>query len=96
MNNEPEDFVDAEEIKEPPPETALELRRPSTPATLSEIAALGGEGVKIVQARVQILQTLKAASIAMTHPEDWLLFKDKDGNIKCLLWRCGSRWFLGI
>lgn len=89
MNNEPEDFVDAEEIKEPPPETALELRRPSTPATLSEIAALGGEGVKIVQARVQILQTLKAASIAMTHPEDWLLFKDKDGNIKCYLMDAG-------
>jgi hypothetical protein len=89
LQNGDETAIDAEEIPDLSAETALELRRPSTPATLSEIAALGGEGVKIVKARVQILETLKAASISMTHPEDWLLFKDKDGNIKCYLMDAG-------
>jgi hypothetical protein len=53
----------------------LALRRPDSPATLSELAALKGEALEIIEAREKIIQTLRLASIRATHPEDWVLFK---------------------
>jgi len=51
------------------------LRRPDVPVTLGELAALKGDAVDIITARVQILDTLRYASIRATHPEDWVLFR---------------------
>jgi hypothetical protein len=71
---------------------ALELRRPDIPVTLSELAALKGEAVEIIEARVQVLATLRKASIRATSPEDWLLFKAPDeqgGQIVGYLQDCG-------
>ena len=59
----------------PPHVDALTLRRPDVPVDLGELAALRGEAHEIVEARVQILETLRKASIRATHPEDWVLFK---------------------
>lgn len=75
------------------PETrALELRRPDIPVTLGELAAMKGEAVEIIEARVQILETLRRASIRATSPEDWLLFKSPDeqgGQVVGYLQDCG-------
>lgn len=59
--------------------TALQLaNHPTAPATLEQIAALGDGAVEIVRARIQVLQTLRKASIQATNPEDWLLFHAVD------------------
>jgi hypothetical protein len=74
------------------PVDALERRRPDIPVTLSELAALKGEAVEIIEARVQVLATLRKASIRATSPEDWLLFKAPDeqgGQIVGYLQDCG-------
>lgn len=72
---------------------ALELRRPDIPVTLSELAALKGEAVEVIEARVQVLETLRRAAIRATSPEDWLLFKSPDeqgGQITGYLQDCGA------
>jgi hypothetical protein len=58
--------------------TALDVRHPAAPATLEQIAALGDGANEIVRARIQVLQTLRKASIQATSPEDWLLFHAVD------------------
>jgi hypothetical protein len=63
---------------DPPTSDALALRRPDHPVTLSEIAAMRGEAVEIIEARVQVIETLRKASIRATSPEDWLLFKSPE------------------
>lgn len=71
---------------------ALTIRRPETPVTLAELAALKGEAQDVIQARVQIITTLRLASIRATHPEDWLLFRaplEQGGQIVGYLQDCG-------
>jgi hypothetical protein len=71
---------------------ALALRKPETPVTLSELAAMKGEAVEIIEARVLVLETLRKASIRATSPEDWLLFKapeEQGGQIVGYLQDCG-------
>lgn len=59
-------------------EHAIALRRPDAPVTVSDLAALKGEAIDVIEARVQVLETLRKAAIRATHPEDWLLFKAPD------------------
>src|SRR5215475_1380387 len=60
-------------------ERGLELRRPSIPATINELAALGDKkGLAIVEARSEILHALRIASIKLTMPNDWSLFRAVD------------------
>lgn len=78
---------------ETPAETALALRRPDTPVTLSELAALKGGAIEVINARVLILETLHKASIKATSPEDWLLFKspeEQGGQVTGYLQDCGG------
>lgn len=65
-----------------PAPSKLAMRRPDTPVTLSELAALKGEALEVIEARVQVLETLRKAAIRATSPEDWLLFKspEEDGG----------------
>jgi hypothetical protein len=56
----------------------LTLRRPDTPTTISELAALAGGAIDVITARVQVISTLRKASSQATHPEDWILFKSPD------------------
>jgi hypothetical protein len=58
-----------------PGRSAVTLRRADVPVDLGELAALKGDAIAVVDARVQILETLRSASIRATHPEDWVLFK---------------------
>jgi hypothetical protein len=76
MKNETK-TIEPEIVEEETP-TAIERRGPTTPTTLAELAALKGEALEIVEARVQVLQTLRKAAIRATSPEDWLLFKAPD------------------
>lgn len=60
-------------------ETAL--ARPSVPTTINQLASLEKDrGVAIIEQRLQIFQTMRVASIALTMPNDWTLFKDLDGR----------------
>jgi hypothetical protein len=75
------------------PAEALELRHPGVPVTLGELAARKGEAVEIIEARIQVLETLRRASIRATSPADWLLFKSPDeqgGQIVGYLQDCGA------
>jgi hypothetical protein len=58
--------------------SAVALRSPTIPVTLSELAALKGEALEVIEARVQVLETLRRAAIRATSPEDWVLFKSPD------------------
>lgn len=80
--------MESEEIHEPEVviEKELDLRRPDVPMTLEEIAALGEEGAaKIIKSRVQIIKTLRAASIQQCHASDWVLNKDRNGRVRAYL-----------
>jgi len=55
-------------------------KRPSVPVTIDELAALAGEGgLEIAKARAAIIDNLRRASISLTSPQDWLLFKNDAG-----------------
>ncbi len=74
------------------PQDAIALRHPGAPVTLNELAALKGEAIEVIAARVEVLKTLRVASIQSTGPEDWLLFKAPDeqgGQIVGYLQDCG-------
>lgn len=60
------------------------------PATLAELAAMKGEALEIIEARIQVLETLRKAAIRATSPEDWLLFRSPDGSITAYLQDCGA------
>lgn len=64
-----------------PPETALDRRRPVVPVTLSDLAERKEDGVAIIEARNLILTTLRKASLALTMPQDWVLFRTRDGHV---------------
>jgi hypothetical protein len=51
------------------------IRSPQTPTTINDLAALKGEALEVIEARVQVIETLRRASIRATSPADWLLFK---------------------
>lgn len=90
MNGDTPEVIDADVADEAP--NTLPMRHPGTPVTLEQLAALKGEAVEIVEARVQVLQTLRRAAIRATSPEDWLLFKapdDQGGQIVGYLQDCG-------
>jgi hypothetical protein len=79
--NDNDSIIDNEPANPTSIATALTLRRPDVPVTLSELAAHRGEAVQIIEARVQVLETARLAAIRSTHPEDWVLFKTKDDRI---------------
>lgn len=70
-----------EELSETTSDTALELRRPSVPVTLNELAFLKEQGKEILEARIEIMETARRAAIRGTSPEDWILNKAKDGSV---------------
>lgn len=61
-------------------EESRELARPSVPTTINELAA-HDKGVAIVEQRLQIFNTMRIASIQLTMPNDWTLFRTDDGRI---------------
>lgn len=65
------------------------MRTPAAPVTLAEIAALGQGAKEIIEARIQVLETLRRAAIRATNPEDWLLFRSPDGLVIGFLQDCG-------
>lgn len=54
------------------------IRSPQTPTTINDLAALKGEALEVIEARVQVIETLRRASIRATSPADWLLFKSPE------------------
>src|SRR3990167_9733075 len=61
-------------------EETRDLVRPSVPTTINELAS-HERGVAIVEQRLQIFNTMRVASIQLTMPNDWTLFKADDGRV---------------
>jgi hypothetical protein len=60
----------------------IALRRPSIPASINELAALEqNRGKAIIEQRTEILEALRSASIKLTVPRDWTLYKTLDGVV---------------
>jgi hypothetical protein len=72
MNQETEQPIDPEVMN-----NSLELSKPSMPVTVDELAA-NNAGVDIVKRREEIVTVMRKASVSMTFPQDWLLFKADD------------------
>jgi hypothetical protein len=85
----PDELDRADDVDDPTAEDSLALRRPDVPVTLAELAARKGEAIEIIEARVQVLATVRKAAIRSTSPEDWVLFKSKDGRIVAYLQDAG-------
>ena len=86
-------IVEPEQDDAPNEVNETTLRSPQTPATLSDLAALGGGADKVIEARVRTIETLRRASIRATSPEDWVLYKAPDdlgGQIVGYLQDCGT------
>ena len=66
------DPIDPEVVEEP-----KALARPRTPSTVNDLAQRE-DGIVVVERAVQILTSLRRASIAMTHPHDWTLYRAED------------------
>lgn len=78
---------------------ARRLRHPAVPVTLEELAALKGEAIEILKARNEVLEVARLHAIRMTHPEDWVLNKTRDGRVTGYLQDSGCervRPILGI
>jgi hypothetical protein len=83
--------IDHDDLPEPP--EGLDVRRPDIPVTINDLAALKGEAVAVVDARVQVLETLRKSSIRATGAEDWLLFRapaEQGGQVVGYLQDCGA------
>jgi hypothetical protein len=61
--------------------TSIALRHPSVPVNIHDLAALKGEALEVLEARLLILETARRRAIRLTHPEDWVLFKAPDERI---------------
>lgn len=70
---EQEQEIHNPEVVEEPKEVA----RPLQPFSVTDLAALD-QGIMIMERKLQIIKTLRAASIALTFPQDWVLFKAED------------------
>ena len=71
-------------------ETAL--TRPSMPVTIDELAVIPDDrGIQVIQARHKILDSIRKASIALTSPKDWLLFKTPEGAVTAFLQDSGCK-----
>jgi len=72
------------------------------PVTLEALARLDkGTGLNIIEAGVEILTNLRRASIALTDPEDWLLFRRPDGRVTAYLsddgcYRIDPIWMIDV
>ena len=90
MNQDPESenpVIDPEVIHE---ETAI--ARNSMPLTVAELATIPDDrGLQIIQARYEIIDMLQRRSIALTYPQDWVLFKSQEGVITAFLQESGCR-----
>jgi hypothetical protein len=65
---------------------ALDLRNPRVPVTITDLASLKtGEALSIIEAREKIISAARRASIRLTFPTDWLLFRTRDGNVTAYL-----------
>jgi hypothetical protein len=85
-------------LEDPPlvDESSMVLRHPAVPVTLEELAALKSAAQEIIEARVTVVETLRAKSIRMTVPTDWVLYKapeEQGGQIVGYCQQCGvERW----
>lgn len=79
--------ADGEVIPEDNHNQALEL----VGDNVTQLAKRGAEGKAIIKAREEIVDTAVRASIRLTHPSDWVLFKSKDNRVTGYLQDSGCK-----
>lgn len=77
MANQPQETETRQPVEAEIVERESSLER-YVPKTLEEIAA-DEQGEVLAERKVNILRALRGASLAMTHPSDWVLFKADHG-----------------
>lgn len=95
----PSNCYDTEPVvddQQPQESRALELRSPKVPVSLVELATMKGQAIEIIQARVQVWETARKAALRLTWPEDWLLFRDREGRVIGFLSDAGCERVRGI
>lgn len=90
-----------EQEKEIETETPIEVDGHSLAVigeTVTDLAPMGAEeGKAIIEARKQIVDAAARASIALTHPEDWVLFRDEvSGRVTAYLQDSGCKRIMPI
>jgi hypothetical protein len=90
QNAAPESEVIDPEIVE---STALSV----IPETINQLSVQGAEGQAVIKARRSILEEAIKSSIAITHPDDWVMFRDTNtGRITCYLQDSGCKRIVGL
>jgi hypothetical protein len=72
-------------------QTAIQVRQPLVPIGLDDLSSLEEKGLMVIKTRIKILKQLREGSIAATHPEDWVKFKDREGRVVCFLSDSGCK-----
>jgi hypothetical protein len=83
--------IDRDEDLEAPQADAVQLRHPAIPVTLADLAARKAEGIEIIEARAQIMQTARTQGIRLTGPADYVIFKAPDGQVTAYLQDAGAQ-----
>lgn len=91
MKNNGNVVIDEEEreVDAPAESEELDVVPGVQPGSLVDLASQLERGEQIIRARAQILATARKAAVQATHPEDWLLFRDKQGREVGYLQDCG-------
>lgn len=82
--SEQQEPVETGDTIDPELVTEQSLAHPAVPTTINQLAA-SDKGVAIIEQRIQIFNTLRVASIQLTFPNDWTLFKAPDGRVSGFL-----------
>jgi len=89
MENENE-VIDPEVMEQ----TAIEKSSPRIPVSIDELSNMPDErGVKVIEARRNIIDNLRRASIMLTSPSDWLLFRNREGAVTAYCQDTGCKRF---
>ena len=75
------DDIDDESTPDDPLTSTVALARPDVPVSLIELAALKGEALEVIEARIAILSRVRKAALQATTPSDWVLFRTRDGQV---------------
>lgn len=64
----------------------------SGPVTLDSLTVIDSSRViALVESRAKALESMRRAGIKLTHPQDWVLFKGRDGRVTASLKRSGAQ-----
>ena len=83
-----------EEKKEARPVETRPASELVAPQSIHDIAALkGDEAIRIIETKDMILRRIRALSLRLTSPNDWVLFRTRDGEVYGYVTEAGCQRF---